>query len=334
MKKKIFLILAVSSLLSCEKIMFEDEINSNEPRVIYEYLWKQCDEKYSFFKYKNVNWNMVYETYSAMIYNEMTDDSLFNVLSNMLQELKDSHIAIASPFNVSQYDVRLTGPVNIDWRVIQENYLGTDFYITGSFTHDFIANGQVGYIRLSTFPGNATSFEMDYIIEKYRNTKGIIFDIRQNEGGAASDIFTILSRFTDREIHLFDSYIKSGPGHDEFSAPLSVYAKPSGKSQFIKKIIVLADRGTYSAGSYFTLSAKAIPNMVIIGDTTGGGLGMPNGGQLPNGWVYRFPVTKTLTPDGINYENGIPPDIYCILKNNDTNSGLDNVIERALIEIL
>jgi len=32
--------------------------------------------------------------------------------------------------------------------------------------------------------------------------------------------------------------------------------------------------------------------MVLIGDTTGGGWGLPNGGQLPNGWTYRLSITK------------------------------------------
>ena len=44
----------------------------------------------------------------------------------------------------------------------------------------------------------------------------------------------------------------------------------------------------------FALSTTAYDNMFCVGDTTGGGLGMPNGGELPNGWRYRFSVTRTL----------------------------------------
>jgi C-terminal processing protease CtpA/Prc len=74
--------------------------------------------------------------------------------------------------------------------------------------------------------------------------------------------------------------------------------------------------------------------MTVMGDTTGGGLGLPNGGQLPNGWTYRFSITKTLDPQGNNYENGIPPDVVKILTAEDRISGRDTVIEAAVDLIL
>jgi len=101
-----------------------------------------------------------------------------------------------------------------------------------------------------------------------------------------------------------------------------------------KPIAVLIDRGSYSATSMFSLATLALDNLFLVGDTTGGGLGMPNGGQLPNGWTYRFSITRTLTPDGLNYENGIPPDYYAILDSSDMQQGYDTVIETALSIIL
>ena len=59
----------------------------------------------------------------------------------------------------------------------------------------------------------------------------------------------------------------------------------------------------------------------------GGGLGLPNGGQLPNGWRYRFSITRTLANDGRNYENGVPPDTVVRLIPGQTTQ--DNVIEQA-----
>ena len=69
-------------------------------------------------------------------------------------------------------------------------------------------------------------------------------------------------------------------------------------------------------------------------DTTGGGLGIPNGGQLPNGWTYRLSISRTLSPEGENYENGVPPDIYVNLDREAVNRGVDNLIEAAIREIL
>lgn len=96
----------------------------------------------------------------------------------------------------------------------------------------------------------------------------------------------------------------------------------------------MIDRGSYSATSMFSLATLELDNIFLVGDTTGGGLGMPNGGQLPNSWTYRFSITRTLTPDGINYENGVPPDYYAILDSSDMQQGYDTVIETALDVLL
>ena len=78
---------------------------------------------------------------------------------------------------------------------------------------------------------------------------------------------------------------------------------------------------------------KALPNVVQIGDTTGGGLGAPNGGQLPNGWEYRFSVTQALTLDlSPDYEDGVPPDVVALLDWNDLTTD-DEILERAIEEL-
>jgi C-terminal processing protease CtpA/Prc len=73
--------------------------------------------------------------------------------------------------------------------------------------------------------------------------------------------------------------------------------------------------------------------MVLLGDTTGGGLGMPNGGQLPNGWTYRFSVTQSLTlGKSPAYENGVPPDIHVSFDWNVLST--DEILEQGIEEIL
>ena len=110
-------------------------------------------------------------------------------------------------------------------------------------------------------------------------------------------------------------------------------ALPSSGVKYSKKVMLLVDRGTYSAGSFTSLATKAIPNITLVGDTTGGGLGLPNGGQLPNGWNFRFSITQALTLDkDESYENGVPPDISALVDWNDRTK--DEVIEKAIEEIL
>jgi C-terminal processing protease CtpA/Prc len=171
------------------------------------------------------------------------------------------------------------------------------------------------------------------MLEKYQNTRGLILDLRGNGGGAATDIYKIMGRFVESKTKIFTTKDKTGPGANDFSDGLESFLGPFDGRRYTKKLAVLCDRGTYSAGSYTSLATKALDNVILIGDTTGGGLGMPNGGQLPNGWTYRFSVTQTLDLQGNNYEDGVPPDIRVILNAADAANGKDTVIEKALEEL-
>ena len=279
-----------------------------------------------------MDWNQVKVDYSAKLYDGMSNDSLFQVMGGMLRELKDDHTNLISNFNISFFGVDNTGPDNFEWRVITDNYLPSNYYITGPFQHDFIANGEIGYVRFGSFTGTVNSQNLDFVLNRYIESKGLILDLRENGGGAVSDVFKILSRFVNQETLVYYSRIKNGPGHEDFSEPEPTYVSPSSSIQYPKKVIVLIDRGTFSAGSFTSLATLAIPNMVLIGDTTGGGLGLPNGGQLPNGWTYRFSITQSLDLNkNNNYENGVPPDIQVLFDWTDLTK--DEVIERAIVEL-
>ena len=55
--------------------------------------------------------------------------------------------------------------------------------------------------------------------------------------------------------------------------------------------------------------------------------------DLPNGWTYRFSITRALTLDlDDSYENGVPPDINASIDWTDLTT--DEILEAAIAEIL
>lgn len=333
MKKILVFAMMVLGLTACEKVFFEPEAQSVNPQENLDYLWQQCDEKYAYFDVKGIDWDQVKVKYSAQLYEGMSDDSLFNVLGGMLTELKDDHTNLISNFNVSRFGVNYLGQDNFDWRLIEDHYLNQDYYISGPFMHNFIAGGEVGYIRFPSFTGSMTNEQWDFMFKRYANTKGLILDMRENGGGAVSDVFNVLSRFIDEPTTVFYSRLKNGKGHDDFSEIEPAVVNPAQGYVWLRKVMVLVDRGTYSAGSFTAIGTKALDHVRLVGDTTGGGLGLPNGGQLPNGWTYRFSITQTLSLDkNPEFEMGVPPDVHALMDWNDLTK--DEVIEAALQEIL
>jgi len=333
MKSIFFLFLSGLVLLSCEKVMLQKDQSSRDPFDNFDYLWRECNEKYAYFDLKNVDWDQVRAEYFARLYDGMSDDSLFSVLGGMLSELRDDHANLFSDFNVSFYGVEYQSQDNFDWRLIVDHYIGPDFYLSGPLAHNFLENGQLGYIRLNSFAENLSEANLDFVLDRYRDTQGLVLDLRENGGGAIANVFKLLRRFVESNTLVNYSVIKSGPGPNDFSDPEPVMVEPYQGIRYAKPIAVLTDRGSYSSSSLFALACKALPQISLIGDSTGGGLGMPNGGQLPNGWTYRFSVSQALDlelkPD---LENGVDPDISINIDWNIRNR--DEILDRAIAKLL
>ena len=336
MKKIYTFILSLVALAfaSCESaVMLPDE--PKNPVNVFDYLWNQVDQKYTFFDVKNINWDSVREVYRPMVNDDMSDEELFKVCADMLNTLRDGHTNLFSSFDVSRNDsvfYKMYAEKNIDPDVVSLNYLTVNYHTTGSFAHNSIRDGQVAYLRYSSFSNDISDYDLKYVLKQYKDCKGLIIDLRQNGGGSIANVQQLLSIFDNHKQPLYTTQVKKGHGHNDFGDPVTVYAADSslfGKNPYTKPVAVLIDRGSYSATSFFSVCTQSYDNVKLFGDYTGGGLGLPNGGMLPNGWTYRFSTSRTLDMAGHNYENGVPPDVRVILDPAATAQGIDNVIETA-----
>jgi C-terminal processing protease CtpA/Prc len=330
--KKLFILLTACFLAaSCEKILFEKDLASSCPYNNFDYLWNEADRKYSYFELKNIDWDNIRVVYRDKLSADIPEEDLFAVLSDMLNELRDDHVNLVSPFNISVYNVQLKHKKNYHERTVEAFYI-PNFRITGPFIHDFINDGEIGYIRYSSFANTADRGSLNYILKRYKNTKGLILDLRENFGGRVINIHYILERFSQERVLAAYSITRNGSGRNDFGSRVPLYVGSHNGVTYHKPVMVLIDRGSYSATTFFSLLTKSLPNMVLIGDTTGGGGGLPNGGQLPNGWTYRFTVSQLLDLEGRNYaENGVPPDIVSEFDWSDLTR--DEILERALEEL-
>ena len=311
-----------------------DADEAYDPVSVFDYLWNKVDQQYAFFDVKGVDWDSVREVYRPMVTDDMDRESLFEVCAAMLNTLKDGHTNLISSFDVSHNDsvyYKMYAEKNLDEQIVVLNYLTVNYHTTGSIAHNAIRDGRVAYLRYSSFMDAVTTDDLSYILNRYQDCDGIILDLRQNGGGSIANISTLLSIFDNHGQPLYHTQIKSGPEHDAFTELTTVYADStcSLKTPYTKPVAVLIDRGSYSATSFFAVCTMGYDNIKLFGDYSGGGLGLPNGGALPNGWTYRFSITRTLALDGNNYENGVPPQERVILDPVFTAQGIDNVIEAA-----
>ena len=337
--KQTIIVFLVSCLLfsttSCEKALMADDISAL-PTSTFSYLWKKFDQQYSMFDVKGVDWNAMYDSLYPLVNDSMSADSLFVVCASLLNSLHDGHVNLYTPYDVSRsdsiyYDFYTESDIDVNTVVL--NYMGIDYHMTGGLAHAGLCGDSVIYIRYGSFSNSVGTDQLRHLLRSYPNAKGMIFDIRGNGGGNVANIHRFLSLMPSHGQPLYYSQIKAGPAHGDFSSLQTTYAPTVSSADtdiFTRPVIVLIDRGCFSAASSFAICTQAYDNITLMGDTTSGGLGMPSTGVLPNGWRYRITVTRTLALDGRNYENGVPPDIPLRLDwEKVRQEGRDNIIDSA-----
>ncbi len=334
--KPILFVCFLWAAVSCEEAVFSTAYE-NKAEDVFESLWTTVDENYAFFTAKDIDWDAAYAANKPRVQNGMRSDSLFDVLSDMLAILQDGHVNLQAGFDISRYwQWYLDYPANFDYDIIERNYLGDDYQITGPFYHRMIDS--IGYIYYESFDKDVSGSVIDYLVSLYSRqgkdtviVKGLIIDVRNNGGGKIKNAETIASRFTEERKKVQYWQYKDGPGHNDFSEPIARYLEPGGDYQYKAPVIVLTNRSCYSSTNFFAQIMKSLgKNILLMGDSTGGGGGLPISRELPNGWIYRFSSTITTTVAGENIEFGVAPDIKVDMKEADVQKGKDTILETAL----
>lgn len=331
MKKLIFLLIICSISFSCEKALL-DEDPHNDPQSNFDILWKTIDEKYSFFELKNINWDSIYSHYDPMVNSSTSDEDLFEIMDHMLFTLRDGHVNLVSDFNVSRnWEWFLNSPPNFNYDVVERNYLGDDYRIAGGLKYSIIDS--VGYLYYESFSNGFSIENLKAMTNYFKNTKGVIVDVRDNGGGALNNALVLTQVFADSTKQALITVEKTGPGHSDFGNALAYNLGPLAEAHYDGPVYVLTNRSCYSATNFFVGAMQNYSNVTLLGDWTGGGGGIPVDFELPNGWRFRFSATMTFLPNGYNIEQGIPPNKRQNNNPSTNASGVDEILDRALNDL-
>lgn len=313
---------------SCEKALLGKDTEGSPPAV-FDILWQDVNDRYSYFEEKSINWDSIGRVYRSRIDASMSDHELFDLLAEMLFALEDGHVNLVSDFDRSRnWDWYLDFPPNFNENIVQRNYLKRDYRLIGPFRAQML--DEILYVYYGSFGNTLEEAHLDALMKLAAGVKGLIIDIRQNGGGSLSNAGRLASCLTGERLLYARSRTKTGPGRNDFSEWEDLYIEPRNGIRYEGKVAVLTNRYSYSAANSFAQMARILPDVVLLGDRTGGGGGTPVYGELPNGWTYRFSATQSISPDGEHLEFGIPVDIAVDLAPDDDAEGTDTIIERAL----
>ena len=258
----------------------------------------------------------------------MTETQLFEVLCDMLAELRDGHVNLSSSYDYGRYWTwQEAYPKNYS-DSLERKYLGTDYKISSGLQYK-VLDDNIGYIRYESFTNPIGEGNLDDVLSYFALCQGIIIDIRNNGGGDLTNAEKLAARFVQEKTLVGYMQHKTGKGHQDFSGMEPQYLEPSSNIRWHKPVCVLTNRSVFSAANEFTSMMHALPNVKIVGDHTGGGSGMPMSSSLPNGWSVRFSACPMYDKDKQQTEFGIDPDYNVQLTDEDTMKGIDTIIETA-----
>lgn len=313
-------------------------IMENTPQSNFEVFWRGFKVSYPVFQLNNINWDSVYTVNRRKITSDMSETALFNILKSCILTLKDGHSNIVSTqfgsCNYYRSVIQQKSSNFLEREAISKKYaplLGQTMASENMF-YGYINQKNIGYIFIGSFGGNKSDYSfIDDCIIKFKDTKGIIIDIRQNSGGNEGYARIIASRFTNQPVTYRYRRNRNGSRYSDLSDYIPMVLDPDGKIKYTKNVVLLTSKRTFSSAEDFTLMLRSLPNVLHIGETTFGGVGTnPQYKTLPNGWQYRISMDMDYNNNKIPIKNGIVPQIQIPTSKEDLSKGIDKVLEEAI----
>jgi carboxyl-terminal processing protease len=201
--------------------------------------------------------------------------------------------------------------------------------------------GDIGYLNLLSMEGLSDGgaredravldAALDEALAAFRGARAVIVDVSYNLGGYDGVSRLAAARFADaRRL----AYTKVARGAQNVE-PQPFHVEPSRRVSYLGPVYLLTSDVTVSAGETFTLSMRALPNVVHVGGTTRGALSDQFEKPLPNGWSLAVAAEIYRDPDGHWYEVwGIPPRLQReVFPPDDLTSGHARAVLALMDEI-
>lgn len=144
-----------------------------------------------------------------------------------------------------------------------------------------VVDKKIGLLTIPHFQNNETTASFDSVFPRISQTDGLIIDLRGNGGGNSGYGDYIARHLIDRPIatapwttRVYNPAFASwGRKEETYSAQQDSMMPLDGIKPYLKPVVLLTDRGTFSAAEDFTALLKSAGRITQIGTATGGSTG-------------------------------------------------------------
>jgi hypothetical protein len=306
------------------------EVAAAENKGSVAVLRRAIDRYYSYRDLRKVDWDAVFARFTPRLEQAATAEAFAKVAGELLAEAGDIHITLELGAERFASHKRAIPPnVNIDTlRKLVPNWEKRSKRVVSGRFEDGI-----GYILIATWEREyADDIEAAYAaLDDLHDTKALIVDVRFNAGGDEGLAQKFAGCFVDRPV-VYSKHVYRAPDvPGGFSEPEGRVLQPTkGRPKYRGKVAVLMGPVNMSSCESFLLMMRQVPGCKLVGATSYGGSGNPQGYGLPNGVVVYLPSWKDMTPEGAMFEGqGLAPDKAVKTETKDSEER-DPVLDAAL----
>ncbi len=298
--------------------------SSNDFRNEFDLVWNTLDERYVCFHLSDADWDAIYEEYSALADQAVSQDELMQVVFDMLSELDDQSVSVDDQPTHPQ-----TIEPNCDMEVLWTYLEPAGFQWVQPEAWGYCMMDSTLYIMIAHWSVGNT--DLQNLIESHPGIDAIIFDVRMNVDTSGSPLGEVCRTFnTVSRIGYF--YVsRGGPGRTDFS---ELHPKIVSRSAdaYTGPVAVLIGETDGSLSEQFACMVSEIPTVTTMGDTTMRRTDWIAGYVLPGYREFAIPESTMVRADSVTWvhEAGIPPDIFVDATEEDFLAGTDPILEYAL----
>jgi len=191
-----------------------------------------------------------------------------------------------------------------------------------------ILDGNIGYL----YPGKYKNTQLDKIKETFKDTRGIIVDLRCYPSNFMPFTFVPWLKPDSSFFVKFSSGSVATPGLFTFTPELK-NGLPN-KDYYKSKVVIIVNEITQSQAEYTTMALQSAPNVTVIGSTTAGADGDISPLYFPGNIMSYISGLGVYYPDGTETQRvGVRIDVPIKPTIKGIKEGRDELLERA-IEII
>jgi hypothetical protein len=295
----------------------------------FDSLWTTFDQNYSYFDYKQIDWNALRTEFRPRAASAGSETELVTILQQMLGRLHDQHVVLTS--GAATLATYVPG-FFVNWDAgIWQQYVGRGNPVGRGAATAAVLSG-VPYISIASWAtGRIATSDLDALVDRFRDADSLVVDVRMNGGGNDQIAFEFAGRFARGTTVVSYVKVRNGPGHTDFTGLQPRTVSPRGSFTVARPVQVLIGRMCASSNESFIAAMHEMPNVTLVGDTTAGATANPLTFSLAGGWSYTVShwIEFTARMQGIE-DHGIDPDVVVPASPGDFASGRDPVLDWAL----